>query len=119
MKDNAQEPLQSIPYISDIEIKNGIMYLTACIKQHKERAKRTAFSLQIIEQSEQKFEDKQKADEQWQLEKRTHNRRPALELLVISQWVGLGLNSFHSCASASPTCLQAMSWHDYTVHLQS
>ena len=30
---------------TDIKIKDGIMYLTACMKQHKERAKRTAFSL--------------------------------------------------------------------------
>ena len=74
---------------ADIEIKDGIMYLTACIKQYKERAKRTAFSLIR--------------------NKRTHNRSPALERLVIKQWVGLGLNKFHSCTSASPACLQAKS----------
>ena len=33
-----------IPHQTDIEIKIGIMYETAFIKQHKERAKRTALS---------------------------------------------------------------------------
>ena len=37
-----------IPHQTDIEIKDGIMYLTAYIKQHKKRAKRTAFPLSIV-----------------------------------------------------------------------
>ena len=58
-----------IPHQKDIEIKDGIMYLTACIKQHKEREpKEQHFHCRLSpdypEQSEQKFEDKQKADEQ-------------------------------------------------------
>ena len=31
-----------IPHQTDIEIKDGVMYLTACIKQHKERAKKNS-----------------------------------------------------------------------------
>ena len=49
-----------IPHQTDIEIKDGSMYFTACIKQHKERAKWTAYcrlSPVYPKQSEQKFED--------------------------------------------------------------
>ena len=34
-----------MPHQTDIEIKDDIMYLTACIKQHKERAERKALSV--------------------------------------------------------------------------
>ena len=50
-----------IPHQTDIEIKDGIMYLTACIKQHKERPKEQHFHCRLSpdypKQSEQKFED--------------------------------------------------------------
>ena len=57
-----------IPHQTDIEIKDDIMYLTACIKQHKKEPKEQHFhsilSPDYSKQSEQKFEEKQKADEQ-------------------------------------------------------
>ena len=69
------------PHQPDIEIKDDIMYLTAGIKSTKREPKEQPFHCRLSQdypkQSEQKFEDK--------LKKRTHNRSPALERLVINQ----------------------------------
>ena len=49
-----------ISHQTDIEIKDGIMYLTACIKQHKEPKEQhfhCRLSPDYPKQSEQKFED--------------------------------------------------------------
>ena len=65
-------------------------------------------------QSEQKFEDKQKADEHWQLEKKNTQQKPCLETVSNKSMGGAGLKqvSLVRKCNVSPTYLQAMSWHD-------
>ena len=50
-----------IPHQTDIEIKDGIMYLTACINSTKRESKEQPFHCRLSpdypKQSEQKFED--------------------------------------------------------------